>query len=70
MRPIKKGDKVHVIWDAHTKDKSFIHLQGEVLHTPSDTGDMWYVQDAVTDEIVAINPQNLYLSTITKIQEV
>ena len=71
-RPIEKGNRVHVIWDAHPlhKGKSFVHLQGEVLHTPSDIGDMWYVQDAETDEVVAINPQNSNLSTITKIKEV
>ena len=67
-RPIEQGDKVHIMWTHPENDTT--HLQGKVLHTPSDTGDMWYIQTSDTDEVVAINSQNLYLHSITKLQEV
>ena len=66
-RPIEVGDKVHIMWESPER---VTHLQGEVLHTPSDTGDMWYIKTNDTNEIVAVNSQNSYLSTITKLEEV
>jgi len=70
-RPIKIGDIVFVIWT----DSSRIY--GKVLHTPSDTGDMWYIEAmdyvnveqgewAIEGSIVAVNPGSADLEMIVK----
>ena len=62
-RIIKPYDEVDVLWIFPTMGD--VHLQGIVRHTPGDAGDMWYIKTNDTDEIVAINPQHLYLHSIT-----
>ena len=62
MRAIKTGDFV-LIEHATPQERSSIR-SATVISTPSDTGDMWYVQSG--DLTIAINPQCCWLVSITK----
>ena len=57
-RTIDVGDEVTVHW---TEGDG---LKGVVTHTPSDTGDMWYITSGDTDH--AINPSCSSLEQIIK----
>lgn len=54
--PIEKGDKVTAMWSTAVKI-SAVTLEGEVLHMPSDTGDMIYLKDK-DGNTHAINPSS------------
>lgn len=47
-RPIKEGDIVTVLWTNGSMDKNV-----KILHMPSDTGDMLYIEK--DDDIYGIN---------------
>lgn len=48
-RPIKQGDTVNVVWN----DGS-VHQNAKILHMPSDTGDLMYIE-ANNGNIIGIN---------------
>jgi hypothetical protein len=60
VRPIKKGDKVNVIFTDGSQFSAVI-----VLHTPQDTGDLWYFEDA-GGAIYGQNPQSSLFDYIVK----
>lgn len=49
MRPIREGDYVRVLFaDGET-------IYGDILHTPSDTGDLLYIKQVHSEHIYGIN---------------
>jgi hypothetical protein len=59
-RPIKEGDRVDVIF---TDGSQFNAVT--VLHTPADTGDLWYFEDS-GGTIYAQNPLSCLFNYIQK----
>ena len=66
MRPITEKDKVCVHYEYPNASSD---ITGEVLHTPSDSGDMWYIKEGGTGKIIAVNPQHLYLQSISRLEK-
>ena len=62
MRLIHEGDKVEIAYSTR------VAFTGIVTHTPSDTGDMWFIRSDIGED-VAINPQCSLLIYIKKIEE-
>ena len=58
-RSIKEGDKVSV-------DFTDWGFDGEVLHTPGDTGDLWYFKDLKDGKTIGVNPQSKDFVCIVK----
>ena len=64
LMTIKKGDKVKAYWNS-TTGAGLAELEGEVLHMPSDTGDMIYLKDK-DGNTHAINPNSSSFEGLVK----
>jgi len=61
IRRIRNGDTVRAVFSDGEGDYTAI-----VLGTPAGAGDMWHLQRLDTNEVVALNPYNMYLECLTK----
>lgn len=66
MRTINEGDLVEFQWIIPNEPRRYI--VGRVLSTPSDVGDMWYIE-TLNSEMLAINPSCTYLVDIRVIEK-
>ena len=79
-RTIKEGDIVLVfvtndeteLWAAvHCgRDRKYRKRRFEVMSTPADTGDMWYLRDTQDETELAINPASTNLDGFVKVGNV